>query len=425
MDYHPDKAHHVNPEVKSFLKGIWNGTPGDFTTKLYTTLHAAEERAQECHRKIAHINPDKAEMLNNPNIIELLSWIQGPGWVGMESLLEEQTDEWSYGKLCVDPRFLELVKIEEKTLRMPQEELNTARVLKYCISAYRRYGKKLYVVAPGLSWEMLNIKLRKMPSELLHLPFHALYLTAPAQLKVYNRFTGWHPLEGMYIVADNAVSPRTWRILLTAGPNEKSVHIKDDALFHFFIKLSDGQTIEECIENTLNDVDAAHDVSREIDGKTIHNSPMTDDQLDIFGMMREHLKKAFLYAVNVMLYATHPDAEQEAFNANPDFQKLWKRAHRAKGKKRKDLFARAKDAKGPTYIKLGGSVTVSRELRDAVESSKGKGTKHSVRTYVAAHWQHFWVGPRDGERKRIYKLKKSHWKGAKDLPVSETSRHVK
>jgi len=425
MEYHPDRTHHVNPNVKEVLQGLWDSTDGDFITRLGTVMFKAEQHIDICRKRLPNFNMEKRKAHSNPAILELLSWMQGPYWVAMEALLAEQEEDWSYARLISDDRFLRVVQFEEEALKMPPEETNTARVLRYCISSYHKYGKKLYVVSPGLAWEMANIQLRKMPSELLHLPHHAIYLTAPEGYRVYNQYTGWHPLEGMYIVADNAATPRTWRLLLTAGPNDNSVHTLDDALFHFFIKLDADKTVEGCIEATLDDVAKVMQPSRTVDGKTIHNSNLTEQQIEVFGLMRNELKRAFLYAVNVMLYCTHPDAEQEAFNANPEFQNLWNRAHKAKGKKRKDLFARVTAERGPEYIKLGGSVTVSRELRDAVEGGKKKGTKHSVRTYVSSHWQHFWTGPRDGERKRIYKLKRSHWKGAKDLPVSETSRHVR
>ncbi len=428
MEYHPDKSHHVLPRVKTLLREMWDAAPGTFEQKFKALVTQAQEKTTELQKHVAHIRDDKAELLDNNAVLELLSWLQGPGWIAMEVLLEEQQeDEWSYGRLCTNPQFISVARYEEQVLMrgMPSGEVNTARILRYCISAYEKNGRKLYVVSPGLAWEMRNIQLRNMPSELLRLPFNALYLTAPKELKVYNQHTGWHDLEGLYVVADNAAVPRTWRLVMTGGPNEQSTHPKDDSLFHYFVKLADGKTIEQCIEDTLNDVVKDGAFSRSIDGKKIYNAPKTQEQADIFNLMRDHLKAAFSYVVNVMLYATHPDAEEEAFNASPEFRALYRRARKAKGKKRKDLFARAKACKGPEYIKLGASVTVSRELRDAVESSKGKGTKHSVRTYVSAHWQHFWTGPRDGERTRIYKLKRAHWKGAKDLPVSERTHHVK
>jgi hypothetical protein len=91
------------------------------------------------------------------------------------------------------------------------------------------------------------------------------------------------------------------------------------------------------------------------------------------------------------------------------------------------LFQRAEKVRGEPRLLLGGSVTVSREERDAATTPKtrGKGSKHKVRTYVQAHWQHYRVKHDDGEYGRKYILKKAYWKGAKDLPVSDKIHQIK
>ena len=149
-------------------------------------------------------------------------------------------------------------------------------------------------------------------------------------------------------------------------------------------------------------------------------------ELNVFNNLKGQLIDMFKYAACVCLYATHPDAEIEPFNSSPEYQSLYRRALKAKGKKRKDLFQRAAKVRGEQRLLLGGSVTVSREKRaETLEGIRGKGTKHKVRTYVQSHWQHYKVKLENGEYGRKYILKKAYWKGAKDLPVSNKVHQIK
>jgi hypothetical protein len=332
----------------------------------------------------------------------------------------------SYDTLISDLRFRHLVNVEEEDIDMSGEQMSTHRILRHALKTYTMCGNKTYVVSPGLSLQMRHIGLKNMPEEFLQAPYPTLYLTLPTDdpFMIYNKETGWHAAEGMYIVADEATTPRCWRMILAAGPNVNSISKDDDALFHYYIVLQKGKTLEECIEFTIENDVKPFAISRKINNTVILNPAFEGDQKQIFEQSKDCLIAAFRYAVNIMLYVTHPDCEQEVFNSSPEFQALYKRTHKAKGKKRKALFTRMRDCQGEDLILLGKSVVISREERTALTEPRRKGSKHRVRTYVAAHWQHYWKGPLDSERERVYTLKQAYWKGEENLPMTTAQRHV-
>lgn len=443
MDYHPTRILEHTAAVNPRVQQMWDEIRGDaelrdissfkdaFADLLDKTMpykEVAEQRAVDEFFKERLKGIDKRKSIyTNPDIVLYALWMKAPFQIIADFLIE-QLEDYHYSALITDPRYQLMCQIEN-TLHSPQhyEALNTDRVLRHAIKTYCLCGKKLYIVSPGLATQMRYMELRNMPEEFLHAPYPAFYLTCPQEhpFKIYNNETGLHFVEGMYIMEDTSTTPRAWRMILTAGPNENSVHIADDSIYHYLILLAPGKTLEECITYSMEEACKSGGLTRLSEKAEIKSQQLEGSVLEIFEKSRSELIAAFKYAVNVVLYATHPDAEQEIFNSSPEFRALYKRASKATGKKRKDLFARARSVKGESHILLGKSVVISREEKDALTAPKRKGTKHSVRTYVAAHWQHYWTGPQEGERKRVYMLKKAYWKGASTLPVSTSSRVVK
>lgn len=433
MEYHPDKISKSVSRVMDVARETWRdikakGKEEDFRTtfgifewKIKPKVSASMAKAVGLFKELS-----KAECLGNDELLDCTTWMQAPYWVGMEAVLADVGYE-NYGKLLIDRRYQQMVGKECEMHGKNSLELNTPRVLRYMVSSYEHFGKKLFTVSPGLSFTLQHTELRKMPAELLTLPYPCIYLVMPKDtFHIYNHETGIHAVEGAYITEDRSVTPRSWKIMLTGLANENSIHQADDALYHYNFILEDGMSLEECITTTVKFATEGLAVRGTIDGCDVVSGDLPQEELDAFIQIKDQLIKVFKYAACVCLYATHPDAEIDAFNSSPEYQSLYKRALKAKGDKRKKLFARANDVKGESRLLLGGSVTVSREDRAAaVAPRRGGGTKHKVRTYVQAHWQHYRVKHDDGEYGRKYILKKAYWKGAKDLPTTEKTHHVK
>ncbi len=432
MEYHPDKTVKLFAEMMKVARETWDdiaskGQDEDFETTFKIVEWKLKPRIDEIMKKVGPLikTMSRAEALNHKELIECTTWMQAAYWAGMDVILREVGFD-NYSRLLTDRRYQFVVNSECALHNKSSLELNTIRVLRYMVSTYQHFGKKLFTVSPGLSFTLQHTELRKMPAELLTLPYPCIYLVMPSDTyNIYNNETGVHFVEGAYIVEDKTIVPRSWKIMLTGLANENSVHEEDDALYHYNIILEDGKSLEECIEATVKIATEGLTTRGVIDGCDIVSGDLAKDELDIFNKTKDHLIKVFKYAACVCLYATHPDAEVDAFNASPEYKSLYNRALKAKGDKRKKLFSRASKAKGESRILLGGSVTVSREDRAAAVTPRRKGSTHKVRTYVQGHWQHYRVKHDTGEYGRKYILKKAYWKGAKDLPVTEKRHHVK
>jgi len=432
MKYHPDRVYDVYAVVLKEARELWDvtarqGSDEDFklTFDIFTEVvskNNAEliQRAKDLFETL----PQK-KCYSNKDILRCTAWMQAPYWVGMDVLLDEHGHS-NYSRLLADPRFQYIVERECTLYQKSYIEMNTNRLIRYLSSTYQKYGKKTYTVSPGLAFALQHTELRKMPAELLALPYPCIYLAMPPKtFTIYHEETGTHDVEGAYLVEDKSVTPRAWKIMLAGSPNENSASDDDDALYHYTMILEDGKTLEECIQETVRLATDGTAVRGTVDGKDVVSGGLAQAQLEIFKSLQAQLMNVFKYAACVCLYAMHPDAEVEGFIEDPEYRALYNRAMKAKGPKRKKLFKRANEIKGDVRLRLGGSVTVSREEREAAQAPKRKGTKHSVRTYVQSHWQHYWKKNADGVKERTYKRKEAFWKGAKDLPVTVKQHHLK
>ncbi len=349
--------------------------------------------------------------------------------------LVEQYDPPSYSRLVTDNRFKGLMLLEnaDSSSGLSSDENHATEViLRHALKTYQMGGEKMYFVSQALEQELRNTNVKGLPVELFHLPYPTVYLRCPEHkpFMIYNGETGWHNVEGMYLVEDEDVVPRTLRIVLTGLRNDNSIHEEDDALYHWSLYLEEGSTIDECIqksfavgEGTTTQVRVLPQAEDE-EPQVIESTamPVGSDGHNIFMQVQPELLKAFKYALNVILYATHPDSEVVGFNSSTMYENLRGRAMKAQGTKRKKLFKRANDCKGHDRVMLGGTLVIDRGSEGEGTEGRSAGAKHTVRTYVGGHWQHFWVGK--GRTKQVYKRVRPYWKGPKDGHLSKKAHKV-
>ncbi len=346
----------------------------------------------------------------------------------VQDFLINQEEDPSYSRMFADVRWLFLWELMQTPHTNKGQELATLHLelmIRHALALFVRFGQKVYDVSPGLEWQLANTELRNFPADEVHLPYPVIYLTLPRKYKVYNHQTGWHPAEGVYVVEDTVATPRAWRMILTAGPNENSPDTEDDALYHWTFLFPEGSTIEEAIQHTLAVAAGGADVTSRtavIDGKEISFQTGTEGETAGFALMKDTLLEVFRYVMNVVLYCTMPDADKTLADANLEYARLRRRAFKCKaGTKRKDLFQRANKLRSRPRIVLGGSVVVDRSGKVA-EDAAGTGRKHQVRTLVAGHWQRYWKGKK-GEQVSFKKRKIPYWKGLEHAPLTR-KKHV-
>ena len=80
----------------------------------------------------------------------------------------------------------------------------------------------------------------------------------------------------------------------------------------------------------------------------------------------------------------------------------------------------------PTAWRTRLTRPVSVDFREAARSYvRGEGNSVFLQRLVRGHWQHYWVGKRDGERRCVLKHKEPFWQGNPDAPIALRSHVLK
>lgn len=309
------------------------------------------------------------------------------------------------------------------------EELMTAVKYTHSYLVWSMNGSRLYEVHPDLAWALQRTELQDFPTEDLQLPCNALYLELPPTLYIPNRITGDHPAAGAFIMEELLDDIRTWRIVLTGGPNESSGskdYVKkygsDDALFHYWIDLSQ-KTVQECIATQLETTRTGSERTCHWKGKSYHAiSPKYIDDGPAFEDLRKTLTSTFQYIMNCVIYSTTAESDVWFYEASKEYRDLKDRAMKAKGDKRKRLFAELKNVSSHTRYVMGSRTVIDRK-RTKEASVEGEGRKLTKGGLVAGHWQRYWVGV--GKKQCVRKLRLPFWRGpGEEFVPAEEGRHV-
>lgn len=293
----------------------------------------------------------------------------------------------------------------------------------YHMLNYQKHGKHTFRVSDGLAMLLALTELRGLRCEDLKLPFPSLYLEVPETLnfRIYNSMTGWHTVEGLYLSEDNSDSTlvpqakpdgkRSWRVCVVGKDNENSIDKYDDALVYFSIPLIEGTTVDEALKVMA---DRVHFNSKD-------DSALREEQTDSL----TEWTAIFRWAMNVMVYATTPDAEHDVIRDNEDAESIWRRIQKLPkiSKKRDDLKAKLKGMDQQFRDLYGKSVKVTPALRSMFEHrQQGAGKPLMVRTLVSGHWMRFAVG--EGRKERVWKFRQPFWRGPDSAPEAQSHVHV-
>ena len=288
----------------------------------------------------------------------------------------------------------------------------------YHIISWAKSGKQRYRLSEGLAQELHDTKFSELSCEDVRLPYPALYIEVPKRLgfQVYNRITGLHPLEGVFLSEDSVVLkqkgsnfiPRSGMIdpstielssgrvlhTLLIGSSKNPQNPMDDATCTTTMDMTDGaRKLELEVEETAKVADLEENCSR---------YPAT-----------------MAWITNVLLYATWPDAILEKGWADPRAEKLWKAAqqatnrHQAKKLQRKIEQHHATDR----ITLLGGNIVVDRTA-PLYQAGAGEGTgkRLSIRIRVPGFWKkHQPYGPKRSLRRLAWV--RGHYRGPDDAPV--------
>lgn len=327
--------------------------------------------------------------------------------------LNHYPEGWDFTTLIEHPIYQRLFQLELDFWKYLGHsntyQFVTEIILRHAHLGWMHFGRKSYQISPGLRWRLENTELRNYPADELRLPHNVVYIELPPTYHLVNDITGDHVSEGAYIVADHLAEPRRWRVILIGRDNENSRYEGDDALYHWNIRLREGKTVEECLQESQDITDAT----------------MGNNDLAHYEQMKPTLDKLFPYLMNVILYATMSEADLMIVQSDPEYSKLFNRAMKLdkKSKKRRSLLARAKQLDSQPRILLGGSIVVDRSKDGTGGDSEGSKGKVTVRTLVSGHWRNQPVGEGRKERKRIWI--EPHWRGPEYAPITSRTHVLK
>jgi len=302
------------------------------------------------------------------------------------------------------------------------KEMAVSQVVFHFSLAYHEiHGKPVYAPSRGLSEALIYTEFRDVPASMFKLPHDALYIEIPLDSGLYvpNEQSGLHTLRGIYITKRSAL-PLDWeakegnarplwgsQVLLIGNPKEASgpqVALINDALLHFHLYASEGETLGQVIARTAESVRNWEELEQSFSGERLKLSPdmrVTDNneyQEALVEWREDGFSRVLRFVVNTLLYITLPDAELVEQFVDPNLDRLIEKAHNApKGSaKRAKLHAEVAKANKQKITVLGSSVKIDRShLKDAGNGAGGAGTgrKLAVQYIRRGHWRNQPYGP--------------------------------
>lgn len=256
----------------------------------------------------------------------------------------------------------------------------------YHLFLMKRHGEKIFVIEPDLALMLAHTDIRGITGDVLKTPYREQFFVLPENLDfmtLYDPKTGNHPIGGMYV----AYEGEEFRMLVVGRPNENSKDPLDDT-FAYFRYSFDGRDLKEQVREHIER--NRKDSMIALTGGSYN--------LDI-------AERIFNFILNVLLYVTSTEADL--------YFEAWKdvapKVARMSGKERGRQIARLKASNRFLKIRMGRSVRLTPEQREAYAA----GRVLAKRTLVMGHWQHYWIGV--GRTEQTLKWRQPFWRGHGEL----------
>ena len=284
------------------------------------------------------------------------------------------------------------------TLTATKHAIFLLRSSSYMIN-YEKAGKKCYRVCDGLAQQLIHTELRGLKGKDLRLPFESILIEIPKILgfQIWNRISGWHDAESVYVEEAVVHGVRRWYLMWTAFPKEKGetpTDVADDAIAYLGIDILDDEDLGTILQKTTEKCSEDH-----ILNDTYPPNESCEDR-------RKFWEPLLRWVVNVAFYSTYPRAEVEKLVTNKEYRQLQERIRKLpQGKKKEELKKRLKTIDPRERYVLGRNVVyVDKTTAEKMESERAAkaGTKPTLVVLVSGHWKHQPCGPQHSLRKLIF-----------------------
>lgn len=271
----------------------------------------------------------------------------------------------------------------------------------------KNHFPRTFIFSEQLSIELAQTTITKIPNELIRLPFPSIYLDYSDTQFDFTRDDGKvMTLRGLLFreeIRDDGTRHLIAVHFFHVPANQGfGGHPYPVAFGCSYSPLPDGETQEPITEK---DLDECRLESRAREEDFIKSGLFTNrEHSREFLHSKAHANLLRCLMINGILYinSANNDVREEWFAKG--LHQKWKQA---KGKRRtklkQELNRKGKVFRAGYYLSIPAMPT---PLPDGTSSRKV-----SVRFQCRGHWRHYWIGPRRGERKRIIKWIRPHWKG--------------
>lgn len=331
-------------------------------------------------------------------------------------ILDEQTMNMrDFSRAFYDRRTQELITTLE-SLGMPPMESATQFTTSHHMVAWNKGGRHTYSVGEGLAVYLALTELRGLKSEDVRLPFKSIRIEVPDVLgfQIYDhKSKSMKPLEAVLLQDDEylytptqttTAEGRSLRVLLQSKPFFDDGSDTSAAAQSFIaLPLLEGKLLDESIDYVFN-----RSTENGVDAEEVEN-----------------WLRIWRWTLNVLMYATNPDAEADVVRGNPDAEAIWRRIQKLPkvSEKRERLKAQLRKMNQRLRTVFGKSVVLTPAMREMYDHQRRgeNGNPLRVRTLVAGHHQRYAVGK--GRTERVWKWIAPYWRGPEDAPVAKSTDH--
>lgn len=298
-------------------------------------------------------------------------------------------------------------------------EYSTAYNMMRSSIAYERAGQQVVVLGPRMQEAFSNTSLKDVSPDHIKFPFPCFYLATPeSKLKAWGGSdTGWHRVEGAYVMDDPA-EPGVMSILIWGAANERSQFPTDDATFWFSMRLGHGTSVnldddlenrlstDELREGTLRNIELESALTRmDLDGRVtrilnnreanISDRLANIDGSDLAREAKEMVKSFLRVVVNTLLYINSASCETRSSDNDAQRREIQKALDRKKHKNGKDAKKLSRDLDAlPRYRVTWIGPTIETTAGGDTDLTGTRTVKGHIRR---GHWHTYRVGPRKTE----------------------------
>lgn len=302
--------------------------------------------------------------------------------------------------------------LEARTVTEHEAMTHTLRHLH--LALFQQHGQHSFVAAPGLAEALLDTELRGLKGEDVRLPHPSIWVDIPMELgfRMWSHLDGWRPVVGAFLAEDrlDAQDPRLFLFFIgnADGQVDQAPCMPHNTMLTSSVPLRDGVALDELLQDPISRL----------------TKRMPEDKIEA---IKSEWLKTFRWILNLLIYATWPDAEREHLIANPEARKLLERLERApKGHpRRRKILDELKVTPRQDRDVFGRHVIVH-DRQMAPDGDPGLGRPLTKRVRVSGFWRHQACGPKMSERKLIWV--EPFWRGPMpgedDAPDTAPTLHI-